>query len=625
MADPTCSSDSLSEGELPKSSSDKEGDIATERPCAEEEVRKKGNNGENEEEPVHPSIAGQARQAEEEEMDQGEWQVAEKGAKKRKASQGGAEPMKKKKKRNRASYHDLPIQPPSDQPTYLTSPQKQLLRHLCQLIKRESNWPSLPFFKTTDLQAVVSHILSGSPLLGKKPKLTRAEQLREKKIVMVWLSMVSKADFLKSELVFAKIKSFPEQVVFSIQHPGSNRFVKLGLEAFMEVLTLSKPPLLPRKLPDSGSFSRASCLLSGEEMIDNSFPLPPEEPDSKANGFIHITEWPEQGEELPSDASSFPMFAVDCEMVRTVDGLELARVSIVDESLECVYDTLVKPPNPVLDYVTKYSGIDAAMMKDVTTMLEEVHEQLKTILPSRCILTGHSLENDLIALKLFHPYVIDTSCLFTPNATYMMKPSLKMLSKKLLSKEIQSDSAGHSSIEDATACMQLIQKKLREGRNLTIPWNEQGKDMLLPLLASQGLQATIVDKPSVTHMFGGKGLAKCVNADSDNTAVEKVKEELTTGNTQFLFVQLHAMEQYLKFAERSPKAFSEVVNSLDRQVKEVIEACSAGTLVLVACGSSYLAEVRRLQQQEVVNYIELEREVNIAREGLVTAILTPDK
>ena len=49
------------------------------------------------------------------------------------------------------------------------------------------------------------------------------------------------------------------------------------------------------------------------------------------------------------------------------------------------------------------------------------------------------------------------------------------------------------------------------------------------------------------------------------------------------------------------------------------------SLVLVVCGSSYLAEVRRLQQQEVVNHVELERGVTIAREGLVTALLTPDK
>ena len=33
--------------------------------------------------------------------------------------------------------------------------------------------------------------------------------------------------------------------------------------------------------------------------------------------------------------------------------MELTRVSIVNESLECIYDTLVKPENPIIDYKTE--------------------------------------------------------------------------------------------------------------------------------------------------------------------------------------------------------------------------------------------------------------------------------
>ena len=51
---------------------------------------------------------------------------------------------------------------------------------------------------------------------------------------------------------------------------------------------------------------------------------------------------------------SSPMFGVDCEMVITTQGSELARVSVVTEGYEPIYDELVKPPNPVLDYVTRY-------------------------------------------------------------------------------------------------------------------------------------------------------------------------------------------------------------------------------------------------------------------------------
>ena len=32
---------------------------------------------------------------------------------------------------------------------------------------------------------------------------------------------------------------------------------------------------------------------------------------------------------------------------------ELARVSVINENLECVYDTFVKPRNKIIDYLTK--------------------------------------------------------------------------------------------------------------------------------------------------------------------------------------------------------------------------------------------------------------------------------
>lgn len=47
------------------------------------------------------------------------------------------------------------------------------------------------------------------------------------------------------------------------------------------------------------------------------------------------------------------MYAVDCEMVLTSVGSELARVTMVDEKATVMFDRLVKPPNPVKDYLTK--------------------------------------------------------------------------------------------------------------------------------------------------------------------------------------------------------------------------------------------------------------------------------
>ena len=96
-------------------------------------------------------------------------------------------------------------------------------------------------------------------------------------------------------------------------------------------------------------------------------------------------------------------------MCRTVAGEnELARVSIVNEDYESVYETLVRPTNKITNYLTQWSGITATMMQDVTKTLEEVQDEIHNFLPADSILVGQSLNCDLNAMKLMHPYVIDT-------------------------------------------------------------------------------------------------------------------------------------------------------------------------------------------------------------------------
>lgn len=47
------------------------------------------------------------------------------------------------------------------------------------------------------------------------------------------------------------------------------------------------------------------------------------------------------------------IIGIDCEMVSTQNGLELARISIVDYDFNVILDKLVMPKNPILDYNTK--------------------------------------------------------------------------------------------------------------------------------------------------------------------------------------------------------------------------------------------------------------------------------
>lgn len=80
----------------------------------------------------------------------------------------------------------------------------------------------------------------------------------------------------------------------------------------------------------------------------------------------------------------------------------------MDENHKVFYDTLVKPDNKITDYLTKWSGINRKMLKNVTKKLKDVQEDLRRLLPEDAILVGQSLANDLHVLKMMHPYIIDT-------------------------------------------------------------------------------------------------------------------------------------------------------------------------------------------------------------------------
>lgn len=179
------------------------------------------------------------------------------------------------------------------------------------------------------------------------------------------------------------------------------------------------------------------------------------------------------------------IFAIDCEMIRTTAGLELARVTLIqvtaivhdmDLATQVVLDEIVRPQNDVLDYLTDYSGITAELLERSTLELEQVQASLLSIVSPHDIVIGHSIENDLKALRWIHERVIDTALLFRREGA-RFKYSLRHLTAALLKRPIQRADQPHCSQEDATASLHLAVRRAVEGPSFAI-WDKRQSNRL---------------------------------------------------------------------------------------------------------------------------------------------------
>lgn len=184
---------------------------------------------------------------------------------------------------------------------------------------------------------------------------------------------------------------------------------------------------------------------------------------------------------------------IDCEMGYSTNGLELIRVSATSwPTEESVLDLLVRPFGEVLDLNSRWSGVlpshltSAPVLKKNPKTGEYDPEQLAgtdklyavespkvarevllRILTPRTPLIFHGGENDLNALRLLHPTVIDTALLFPHSHGLPYRNALRVLVSQHLGRQIQAGggllgtdkdtiAAGHDSKEDARAAGELV-------------------------------------------------------------------------------------------------------------------------------------------------------------------------
>lgn len=116
------------------------------------------------------------------------------------------------------------------------------------------------------------------------------------------------------------------------------------------------------------------------------------------------------------------------------------------------------------------------MLKNVERRIEDIQVRLLAMIDEQDILVGHSLENDLQALRLVHDKVIDTSVIF--RGSNGRKFSLKHLSLVLLQKKIQDGSSGHCSSEDAKAALVLALRRARHGNSFRLKESSKPENII---------------------------------------------------------------------------------------------------------------------------------------------------
>jgi PAB-dependent poly(A)-specific ribonuclease subunit 2 len=157
----------------------------------------------------------------------------------------------------------------------------------------------------------------------------------------------------------------------------------------------------------------------------------------------------------------------------------LGRISVFDcVAQEVLIDDHVLPREPVVDYLTRFSGIIAddlnpskARHRIIST--RSAYLQLRYLLEKGCIFVGHGLKQDFATVNLAVPptNILDTVEIFhQPGMRYI---SLRFLANYVLGRDMQQDV--HDSVEDARAACELYQKALewkQEG-----VWDERLREM----------------------------------------------------------------------------------------------------------------------------------------------------
>ncbi|GIL50848.1 hypothetical protein Vafri_6967 [Volvox africanus] len=163
------------------------------------------------------------------------------------------------------------------------------------------------------------------------------------------------------------------------------------------------------------------------------------------------------------------LLALDCEMCATdEDESALLGVCVVDEFGEVLYRNIVRPEGQIQDLRTALTGVTEADLVNIKVTAKDAQRAVCKLLEGDgsngrpVVLVGHALYHDLMALRLDHQPVIDTSLIFSYRNLPSCIPGLKDLARAVLGVEMRKRAGGaHDSMEDAAVAMRLVMRELQ--------------------------------------------------------------------------------------------------------------------------------------------------------------------